>query len=103
MTMNNNDTYHDELTAHLAAQEHPQPHPKRYDHGYMRNDPVMVTTIDGKQFTVEEWAKIKAAPARKPPGPITMQEPRVDWMGWAMFAGGLLAAGMGTGAYFWGK
>ncbi len=36
--MNTEDTYHSELTAHLAAQEFPQPHPKRYDHGYAVTD-----------------------------------------------------------------
>lgn len=91
--MNNDDTYHDELTAHLAAQEHPQPHPKRYDHGYIKYD----------DMRLRDFGVARPAPARKHPGPITMHEPRVDWVGWALFAGGMLAAGVGTGAYFWGK
>lgn len=36
--MNNNDTFHDELSAHLAMQEHPLAHPPKYDHGYVRRD-----------------------------------------------------------------
>lgn len=65
-TMNNDDTYHDELTAHLAACEHPQPHPKRYDHGYIKYDDMRL-----RDFGL-------AAPQRKSdlkhPGPITMHE-----------------------------
>ncbi len=81
--MNNDDTYHDELTAHLAAQEHPQPHPKRYDHGYTVQD-----------MRLRDFGLQRPAPAaRKHPGPITMHEPRVDWIGWVL-AGGTLLAGV---------
>lgn len=36
--MNDKDNFHDELTAHLAAQQHPMPYPPKYDHGYVRRD-----------------------------------------------------------------
>lgn len=36
--MNDKDNFHDELTAHLAVQEHPMPCPPKYDHGYARRD-----------------------------------------------------------------
>lgn len=92
----NNDTYHDDLTAHLAAQEHPQPHPKRYDHGYISHD---MRLRDFGLATPEAPQK----PVRKSPGPITMHEPRVDWLGWVMFATGVLSAAVGVAIEVWGK
>lgn len=98
--MNNDDTYHDELTAHLAAQEHPQPHPKRYDHGYIKYDDMRL-----RDFGVQRPAPLrkthcadcnrtqcKGPCSRKSPGPITMHEPRVDWLAWAMLAGVVVSA-----------
>ena len=84
--MNNDDTYHDELTAHLAAQAHPQPCPPRYDHGYIRRD----------DMRLRDFGLARPAPARQSPGPITMHEPRSDWLGWALLLGVAL---LGVGGF----
>jgi hypothetical protein len=99
--MNHDSGYHDELTAHLAAQAAPQPHPERYCHGYTSNDPVMLTTVDGKQFSVEEWAKINATPSRKHPGPITMFAPR-PWykrINWAVLGAAVVLVAFWSAFY----
>ncbi|HET8695571.1 MAG TPA: hypothetical protein VFM33_12935 [Aquabacterium sp.] len=77
--MNNDDAFHDELTAHLAAQEHPQPHPKRYDHGYIKYD----------DMRLRDFGLAKPNPAKNP-GPITMHEPSTDWLGWALLIGAVV-------------
>lgn len=88
--MNNQDTYHDELTAHLAAQEQPLPHPKRYDHGYtvqdMRlRDFGLATQQPAKCCTGAcNQGRQCVHPKRKHPGPITMHEPRADWLAIAL-------------------
>ena len=65
--MNGPDNFHDELTAHLAASEHPLPHPR--DHGYRRREP--------------QWRPVTQ--------PVKKVEPRRKGEGvaWLIFAVGL--------------
>ncbi len=87
--MNTEDTYHSELTAHLAAQEFPQPHPKRYDHGYTVTD-----------MRLRDFGLPKASELPQPTRPFTdyqrtrMLNRMIEWSpfvaGFAMFAWWLL-------------
>lgn len=70
-------TYHDHLAAHLDGKEHPLPHPGLTEHGQRITPRKPTADTDPLQ---EQMAKAKAQiPAA--PGPITMHEPRVDWLG----------------------
>ena len=113
--MNNKDTFHDELTAHLACQSAPLPYPKRFDHGYVRRDmflpePTKPITIDppieairmtGCWLEKIDPGKIKltvvGTDEPKHPGPITMHEPVSHVFRWVVAvlgAAGLLCAGV---------
>lgn len=92
-------TFTDELATHLDTQAHPLPHPDRYEHGYIGNDPVMLTTVDGKKYTIDEWCRIHAA--REPerhPGPITMEE-RGSW-NWGAITGAVLLLAFWAGVTY---
>ena len=70
--MNNDDTFHDELTAHLATQVHPLPHPHSYVFGYKSREARL------RDFGLTDLPQ----PTRplSHPGPVTMYE-RNRWMG----------------------
>lgn len=69
----------DELAAHLDGKAHPLPHPKRYDHGYIKfstfKTPDLTKFTKPASSAQHSFTKHSLAY----PGPITMQEPSVNW------------------------
>jgi len=121
----------------LAAQEHPLTHPWSYQHGYQPGGakPVMdgylpwhhtvgcpvpadtLVDVINKDRSVAHgvpagrviWGHVNyyRYTARQHPGPITLHEPRTDWLAWVMVAAGLALCGLAAyghmGGFPWAK
>lgn len=85
--MNTDKEYHCELTAHLAAQEHPMPCPPKYDHGYVTSDMRM------RDFGIEANRALATKQAARQPA---RQRIVIKWesvlvgIAWASFWGAVI-------------
>lgn len=100
-------SFHEELAAHLAPQEHPKPHP--VTHGASS-----ILTADERNALAVAILRLRAEDAKKklaalrgelpkPTGPVNEQfTPRVNWwgaglIGYLLVAAGALAVGLVRG------